>query len=289
METRAMKQKHHQQNQPEITIRRPHSPQEYKALQEAQQKAWGITQDGYVVPVATMVGAQFHGGLVLGAFLPDGEAVGLSFSFMGRIHGELCLYSQLTGVVPGYQGHGIGSKMKWAQWEYAHSHQIPVVAWAYDPFQAGNAHFNLNMLRGKARRFIDDMYGPRTDQLNAGVPTDRLIVEWPTSRDPRSILLEPIVFEEITQIIKTRLAEKRYFVVEHVNENFNNDIVLIEIPKKLADVQQNDAGEAARWRTALRESFHRAFHKGYVVTDFLRTPGDPDRCYYRLERNVWVS
>ena len=41
--------------QPEITIRRPHTPGEYQSLQEAQKRAWGITQDGYVVPVARLV------------------------------------------------------------------------------------------------------------------------------------------------------------------------------------------------------------------------------------------
>ena len=59
-----------------------------------------------------MVGANLHGGLVLGAFLPDGEAVAMSFAFLGRIEGRLCLYSQLTGVVPGYQSQGLGYQIK---------------------------------------------------------------------------------------------------------------------------------------------------------------------------------
>ena len=37
-----------------------------------------------------------------------GAAVGISFAFLGRIAGRLGLYSQLTGVVPGHQGRGIG-------------------------------------------------------------------------------------------------------------------------------------------------------------------------------------
>ena len=41
------------------------------------------------IPIATMVGANLHGGLVLGAFRPDGEAVAMSFAFLGRRrHGE---------------------------------------------------------------------------------------------------------------------------------------------------------------------------------------------------------
>ena len=55
----------------EITIRRAGSIADYRACQEAQKRAWGISDDGYLIPIATMVGANLHGGLVLGAFLPE--------------------------------------------------------------------------------------------------------------------------------------------------------------------------------------------------------------------------
>src|SRR6188508_1584826 len=103
----------------QITIRRAESYGDYHACQEAQRQAWGITSDNYVVPVATMIGAQLHGGLVLGAFLDDGEAAALSFAFLGRIDGQLGLYSQLTGVVPEFQGQGLGERMKLAQRDLA--------------------------------------------------------------------------------------------------------------------------------------------------------------------------
>ena len=162
----------------EITIRRAETVADYRACQIAQRQAWGITEDGYVVPVATMVGANLHGGLVLGAFLPNGEAVAMTFAFLGRIDGQLCLYSQLTGVVPGYQSRGLGYQIKLMQRDFARAEGIDRIAWAFDPLQAGNAHFNLSRLGASARRFVANMYGERTDALNASVPTDRLIVEW---------------------------------------------------------------------------------------------------------------
>ena len=58
--------------------------------------------------MATMVGANLHGGLVLGAFRAGGTAVAMSFGFLGRLDERICLYSQLTGVVPGYQSRGLG-------------------------------------------------------------------------------------------------------------------------------------------------------------------------------------
>ncbi|MFM7315536.1 MAG: hypothetical protein ACKO5E_01195, partial [bacterium] len=111
----------------------------------------------------------------------------------------------------------------------------------------------------------------------------------PTSRDPRTVLLEPIVFDETLQLIETRLTEKRYYAAEKVISKIDSEIVLLEIPKRLGDIQQADFEEAGRWRVAVREAFHKAFHAGYVATDFIRVPGDPGRCFYRLERNVWVS
>src|SRR3954470_4770402 len=102
----------------EITIRRAESVADYMACQAVQRLAWGITDESYVVPIATMVGAQLHGGLVLGAFLPSGEAVGVSFAFLGKIEGRLGLYSQLTGIVPSHQGQGIGSRLKYAQRDF---------------------------------------------------------------------------------------------------------------------------------------------------------------------------
>ena len=163
----------------DITIRPAESVADYEACQDAQRRSWGITDDSYVVPLATLVGAQHHGGLVLGAFLPDGSAAGLSFAFLGRVEGRLCLYSQLTGIVPEYQGRNLGLRLKHAQRDFCRREGVDRIAWSFDPLQAGNAHFNLNRLGAMAVRLIPDMYGHRSDALNAGAPTDRLIAEWP--------------------------------------------------------------------------------------------------------------
>src|SRR6516165_12444440 len=126
----------------DVTIRRAESVAEYRACQEAQRRAWGLTEEGYVIPVATMVGANLHGGLVLGAFLADGTAAGMSFAFLGRLDDRICLYSQLTGVVPAYQSRGLGYAIKMVQRYIAHAEGLDLIAWAFDPLQVGNAHFN---------------------------------------------------------------------------------------------------------------------------------------------------
>jgi predicted GNAT superfamily acetyltransferase len=268
----------------EISIRRAATIAEYQALQEAQRRAWGITRDGYVVPVATMVGAQLHGGLVLGAFRPDGEAVGLAFAFLGRIEGRLGLYSQLTGVVPGYQGHGIGYQLKLAQWEYARAQDLALVAWAFDPLQAGNAHFNLAKLGATSRRYVQDMYGPRTDALNAGAPTDRLIVEWETAPGHRAPL-PPRIADTLPHVISASDRAGGLRGVDAVAARLSAPQVLLEIPPDILHLRQHAPSLADQWQRAVRTAFLEAFAAGYRATGFIRRElHDGRRCYYLLER-----
>ena len=194
----------------QITVRRAVVIADYFSCQEAQRKAWGISDDGYLVPIATMVGANLHGGLVLGAFLPDGEAVAMSFAFLGRVEGRLCLYSQLTGVVPGYQSRGLGHAIKRHQRTIAYAEGIERIAWAFDPLQAGNAHFNLARLKASAGRYVENMYGPRTDALNAGVPTDRLIVEWETGGEDATAVTPMPDAANLPQLIVAEQGSARH-------------------------------------------------------------------------------
>jgi predicted GNAT superfamily acetyltransferase len=269
-----------------ISIRRAVTPAEYRACQDAQRRAWGIAEDGYVVPIATMVGAQLHGGVVLGAFLDSGQAVGLSFGFLARIEGRIGLYSQLTGVVPEWQGRGLGERLKHAQRDIARAEGLPVIAWAFDPLQAGNAHFNLVRLGAVGVRLILDMYGPRTDSLNAGVPTDRLIAVWETEgdragSDPAADLAAPVVLDRPTLVpedLEARLSA--------------SDRVRLEIPSSIARLRAEHAAEAEAWRVAVRDVLLAAFSWGFRVTGFVRAEPEgqkPPRTFHVLTRTPAVD
>ena len=276
----------------EITIRRAESVADYRACQDAQRRAWGVTDDGYLVPVATMVGANLHGGLVLGAFLPSGEAVAMSFAFLGRIAGRLCLYSQLTGVVPGYQSRGLGYQIKLLQRDFARAEAIGVVAWAFDPLQAGNAHFNLARLGASAGRYIDNLYGERTDALNAGVPTDRLIAEWDTTADSTvAIPIPSDVVSRSPRLIKTGTRPTGESepdgtpVPIGIEPVIGATRVLLEVPADIARLRRRQPELAEQWRAAVRLAFRTAFDAGYRAVHFLRDDTDRQRRgFYVLER-----
>jgi predicted GNAT superfamily acetyltransferase len=269
-----------------IAIRRAEIVADYHACQEAQRLAWGISDASYLVPVATMVGANLHGGLVLGAFLPDGRAVAMSFGFLGRIEDRFCLYSQLTGVIPSFQAHGLGKVMKLAQRDHARAAGLSLIAWAFDPLQAGNAYFNVERLGASVGRYIENMYGERTDALNAGVPTDRVIAEWDLdeeqgtrlSLDPRSALALP-------RLIRSAFDPAGRVVPTSVESVPEAPRVLLEIPVRIAELRRDQAGLAEDWRRAVREAFQSSFAAGYRALGFVRDDtADPRRGFYLLQR-----
>ena len=259
-----------------ITIRRAESIDDYLACQQAQRLAWGITDESYVIPLATMVGAQLHGGLVLGAFEPTGRAVGLSFAFLGKVEGRSCLYSQLTGVIPGQQGRGLGGRLKHAQREFARDEGLDGLAWAFDPLQAGNALFNLDRLGATSRRFVEDMYGRRSDALNPSSTTDRLIVEWSTVPEVRAgANLDGL----------PRLIDGGELPFARPDERLVGDSALIEIPADITTLRRERPVLAEAWGSAVRQAFQAAFALGYRAEGFHRVDeAGRIACYYRVRK-----
>lgn len=257
-----------------ITIRPPDSPLEYRSLQEAQRRAWGIVDDSYLLPLSTMISVHHHGGLVLGAFSPDGKALGLTFGFLGRIERRIGLYSQLTGVVPEQQGTGLGTRLKLAQRDFCLAEGIDLVAWAFDPLQAGNARFNLSKLGATSRRFIPDMYGPRTDALNAGIPTDRIIAEWDIRAEPRPVL-SAYELRELPVLDGSGGATSS-----------NARRWLLEIPSSISELRRENPNEAEHWRIGVGKLLSHAFARGEAATGFIRQADQETgltRYYYLME------
>ena len=270
----------------EITIRRAESIADYRACQEAQRRAWGIGEDEYIVPIATLIGAQLHGGLVLGGFLDDGRAVGVSFAFQGRVEGRPCLYSQLTGVVPGYQGAGLGYRLKQVQWEFARVQDLELLAWAFDPLQAGNARFNLEKLGATAGRYVDDMYGARSDSLNLDTPTDRLIVEWSTSPHAEPLReTDPGEALALPRLLDAAPGPDGPTIPGPVVSPSGALRVLLEVPADVEALRDRDPSAAHQWRLAVRRAFRLAFGQGYRAIGFLRFEEDGHpRCAYLLKQ-----
>jgi predicted GNAT superfamily acetyltransferase len=265
-----------------ITIRRAETIAEYRACQDVQRGAWGISDESYVVPIATMVGANLHGGLVLGAFLPGGDAVAMSFAFLARIAGRLCLYSQLTGVLPAYQSRGLGYQVKLLQRKFARSEGIERIAWAFDPLQAGNAYFNLVRLGASAGYYVENMYGPRTDALNAGVPTDRLIAEWNIQDEAKLVTIDTI--SDLPRLVEREQGGNEPVAISDAM-SLRPLRILLEIPAEFALLRRDTPAMAEQWRALVAQAFQAAFAAGYRAVHFVRADSlGQRRGFYVLER-----
>lgn len=251
-------------------VRDVRGAEELRVCQALQRRAWGITEDGYVVPVATMAGAQGVGGSVLGAYLAE-QLVGFSFAFLGRLRGEPILYSQLTAVDPDLQGRGIGRLLKREQRRRAAELDLRAVVWAFDPLQAGNARFNLAVLGATSRAYEVNVYGSRSDRLNAGLDTDRLLAEWSTtvSEPPRSDVADG---PDLLQAAPFAERSLRHPVAVR-QEVLGAPRIRLEIPADLTATKTVAAGEVARaWQRAVRSAFQAAFAAGFVAVGFHRGP-----------------
>ncbi len=164
-------------------------------------------------------------------------------------------------------------RLKIAQRDFARDEGVPLLAWAFDPLQTGNARFNLVKLGATAGRYIENMYGPRTDALNAGLPTDRHIAEWATEpQPPRTIGDEraalPRLFDPGPILRAERLGAQ-------------SPQVLLEVPEDINRLRTDDPATAERWRLAVRSGFQAAFIAGYRAVGFHRAEGAG---FYLLER-----
>ncbi|MGI9146005.1 MAG: hypothetical protein ACR2IK_05570 [Chloroflexota bacterium] len=265
-----------------VTIRDVRGAAELRACQELQRRAWGITEDGYVLPVAIMAGAQKVGGLVLGAFDAHGQLVGFAFSFLGRLNDSLILYSQLTGVHPAHQSAGVGRLLKFEQRQRARGMGLEAVVWAFDPLQASNAAFNLGVLGATCRSYEVDLYGSRSDALNAGLATDRLLTEWSTRSEPVGRV--DAWADGVDLIETTRFRDREFFRPRQVREiPPSAEHLHVEIPSSIADIKSSAPPILAQeWQRAVRRALQAAFGAGFTAVGFNRA--DPSRPRYLLER-----
>ncbi len=126
-----------------------------------------------------------HAGNYAASATHEGRLVGGLAGFLGWHEGRITLHSHILGVARDMQGRGVGAALKLHQRWWARERGLATITWTFDPLVRRNARFNLSRLGVRAVAYLPDFYGPMDDSFNAGVPTDRLLVSWPTTpRDP---------------------------------------------------------------------------------------------------------
>jgi len=277
-----------------VMIRRVRSVAEYHACEDLQRRAWAMQDDLEIVPMHMMVAMQENGGLVLGAF-EGSRVVGCVLGFPGlTAEGKPKHCSHLMASDPECQGQGIGYQLKLAQREAALAQGFDLVTWTFDPLQARNAYLNLHKLGGVSARYLPDLYGPLMDGLNAGLPTDRLEVEWWIASQHVSDRLAGgqggiqdaagyrAPADDGEWVLRAEVTPDGHLVPGEANLHASSGAVRVEVPLDHSSTKSADLGAARAWRLETRRLFQHYFAAGYGALDFCRHQVE------RLERGWYV-
>lgn len=246
---------------PQVEVRLARTHAEFAACEALSRDIWGASERN-VVPRELLLTMQLNGGLVHGAFLPDGRLVGFCFGFAGRRDGQLRLCSHQLGVVPELRGAGIGIELKRAQQKDAQRLGYPLVSWTFDPLEARNAYINLHRLGCVARLYDRNHYGEMEDELNRGLPSDRFEAEWWLDRPrPAAPVGEPAVMVRVAED-----GEPIRVAVDLATAT----AVLIAVPPDFQEVKKQSLALAQRWRLESRAALEAALSAGMMAVDFRR-------------------
>jgi predicted GNAT superfamily acetyltransferase len=271
-------------------IRDAQGDEELHAVEEIQKEVWGFS-DLDVVPHASLVAAQWAGGMVLGAF-EGHRMVGFVYGFPGYENGRVSIHSHMLAVRPDSRNFRVGFFLKLAQRQRALSQGINEITWTFDPLQSLNAHLNFSKLGVISQRYIVNFYGEATSShLHQGFGTDRLWVRWLlTSERVKQRIQAQTAYTPPEPIIAAAAAlvqsEGGLPKLSAPSAQLAADSCVIEIPNDIIGLKQRDLSAACAWREATRAAFLAAIDAGFLVEDFLKLEATSGpRWFYLLSRH----
>src|SRR5487761_124316 len=234
------------------------SLQDFAGCGDLQRTIWGYTEPE-LYPLRLFVNLGRAGGLVLGAFTPGGDLIGFTAA-MPAWRGKQRYYHSLSlGVLPGYQGQGVGKALKREQRRRALRAGIERIEWTFDPMRAKNALFNLEKLGAVVRHYVPDYYGAVESRLQQGLPSDRLICEW--------------------QLRSGRVRRAAKGLASH--HGAGPPAAVVPIPPDFVAIAANQSTVARNLQAKVRRDLLRRLRRGLVITGFLL---DGSSCAYLLDK-----
>jgi predicted GNAT superfamily acetyltransferase len=266
---------------PDLRVAMCETVAEFHACEDLQLAVWG-GGEREIVPYDILRAVAHAGGTVVGAW-DGGRMVGMALSVVawagtrdGAYH-----HSHLLGVLPAYRRWGVGRRLKMAQRAFVLAQGLDLMTWTFDPLESANAHLNFAKLGVVSRTYLPDFYGAMPEALNAGLPSDRLLVEWrldtPHVRGrlataEGSATFGPLVsVESLDAPYLLRMADDGApFAPPSLGGEGAGGLrrYRIEIPANIQAIKATDPARALAWRLATRAAFTDALARGYLTTDY---------------------
>lgn len=232
-----------------------------------QRETWG---DAVTVP-ANMLFATVHVGAFLALAIAGGDAVGFVYSFYGVKDWRFVHHSHMLAVLPAFRDTDIARDLKAAQRDYCLEHGLELVTWTMDPLQSRNARFNLAKLGAYASEYHENFYGEMPDKLNAGIPSDRFVIEWPIATDRVGLRLRA---EDRIASLADAEREVPYLLRisgdrPDAEGKLEGSHLLVANPWDIEAIKKRDVSLALEWRGAHRRTLGAALKAGYAAVEYL--------------------
>ncbi len=266
------------------------TPEDMTAVESLQRTVWPGSETD-VVPAHMLITVVHNGGFLAGAFV-ENQLVGFVFGFPGieftpdGPRPKHC--SHMMGIHPDQRNSGIGFALKRAQWQMVRHQGLDHITWTYDPLLSRNGYLNIAKLGAVCNTYRRSEYGDMRDGLNAGLPSDRFMVDWwvntrrverrLSKRARRPLKLDDFSKAELQPLYSLQTASDLPHPPEHFSP-LEGNLTLAEIPSDFSALKDADFSLARDWRFFSRELFETAFSSGYIVTDFVY---DQSRSFYVL-------
>jgi chorismate synthase len=272
-----------------IRIRLGRSPSDLEACVLLQRAVWGLAD--LEITSALQLTASIHaGGFLHLAEAASGQAVGFCYAFPALRGGVAHFHSDMLAVLPEYQKHGLGIRLKWAQREEALVRGVSLVTWTFDPLQARNAHLNLRRLGATASEFRENFYGITSSSIHHGLPTDRLVGQWELESERVKALSAagdqpPTVAAPLCPRINDVKWQAGWAVSTEPRLDLDAPELLLEIPPEWDVLCQAAPRVAEDWHRKVRRALETYLGRGYLAADFAPTEeGGRRRPLYILKR-----
>lgn len=269
----------------EIIVRPLQTMDEIIATEDIQRLTWSMTELE-VIPAHALHAMQHNGAALLGAF--DGDAlVGFTLGILatqdipGRVDqvaaARLKMFSVIAGVLPAYQKHNVGYRLKFAQRDFALRIGIRLITWTYDPLVSLNGRFNIGKLGTICRTYLRHFHGDMSG-INAGLPTDRFEVEWWVTSNRvqtraaqawKPLKLGPLLAGGAVLVNEAVFDQSGLPVPPPNYVSQPSNLMLVEVPNDFQTIKQVNPELARRWRYHTRDLFEQLFDSGFLVTDFV--------------------
>ncbi len=279
--------------EPELVIRGGDTNAILEDVQALHRTIWGLG-DLEVTPTHIYQAAQHAGGLILCGYVNE-EPVGYVFGFPGRDGDGGCyFYSHNLGVLEGWRNRGIGFALKARLREELLGAGYTNVRWTYEPLDSKNAYAYIGKLGGVASTYHREYYGEMDDDINRGLPSDRLVIDWLIDTDRVAARLDgssttPSLEDLEPAGILSRIEADAHGnpVPENTGVTAGKAVaaglphVAFEIPTHFHVLKDHAPEAVLQWRLHVRTLLEDCFAQDLTITD---TVYDQNRFLYVLEQ-----